>query len=136
MSEVVIDNPETKGRILVTVEQLRGYEAMQKEEVSQTIALLQITMQQMESCKDASEIESMFDAVLNAAPGKNLEDYVERRICRAITLVGLMTHTEIPSKFVMIDEIVYKAAGILLTEQQKLQSGDIDTQVAATESVQ
>lgn len=128
-SEVNVRTEETG--ILVTVEQLQGYEALQKEEVGQTLALLQIVNEQIEGCQTTDEIEAVFDATLKADPKGNLEDYVERRICRAITLVGLMSRTPVPKRFVLIDEIVYKAAGVLLSHQQQLQAGDVATQQTA-----
>ena len=134
MSEELNQTVETG--ILVTVEQLQGYEAMQKEEVGQTLALLDLISRQIQPLKSTQEVEQLFDDIFKADPARPLEDYVERRVCRAITLVGLMSRTAIPKRYVLIDEIVYKAAGILLTHQQELQAGDSDTKAVAETAVQ
>lgn len=133
----VLENEvQTIPGLLVTIDQIQGYAAMQKEEVSQTIALLQITLEQIEQCDTVAQIEVMFDNLMRSDATKPLPDYVERRICRAITLVSLMSSTPIPPKFVMIDEIVVKATGILLSHQQELQAGDTETQTVAETTVQ
>lgn len=119
---------------LVTLDEVQGYAAMQKEELGQTLALLDLTTQQIEKCNGADEVEALFDEAI-ANNGQPLEDHVIRRICRSITLVGLMSQTPIPAKYYLMDELVYKAVVELMLHQKALQeeAAKAGTETQATE---
>lgn len=117
-----LDEVKKSRHILISVDHLNGYNAILQEEVAATIALLDITSEQINKCKDANEIEALFDAAMEYSPIKNGEEHVARRLCRCITLVGMLTQTEIPVRYHLIDNITCKAAGLLLADQQKLKA--------------
>lgn len=118
--EVTEQKEEVSKHIQVTMDQINGYAAFQKEELAQTLALLHITNEQISQCSSAEEVEAVFDQVI-VDLGDDAKDHVLRRMCRCITLIGLMSNTPIPSKFYLIDELVYKAVIELMHHQKAIQ---------------
>lgn len=152
MSEVVenADLLETdSNEILVTTEMVRGYGVAQQEELGHTLGLLSLTQEQFKKCKDAAELEKLYDDLLSQV--ETMDEGFVRRICRSVTLIGILTNRPIPKRFYLIDDLVYKALGAMLQQQQTLreqleageltqeqiESGEVNANyVAAPETVQ